>query len=226
MRVKTLFLSLSGGALLALALQAPAAAAPGGKPASERPALTPAQEEARRQVHEKLRSEVLDQMRAMRMWKLTEELKIDESTAGKVFPTLAKFDDRAREIGRERREIGRQVREQTEAQSKTGKVDDAKLRVLIDQLLANQKKRNALDEERFKALQPALTALQQAKLLLLLPKLEDDFRRRIREAMEAQRLLEAGGAGRQARESKPSGPGGSKRNPHDPPPASGAPKLQ
>lgn len=159
----------------------------------ERPPLTPAQEEARRQVHERLRSEVLDQMRAMRMWKLTEELKIDEATAGKVFPTLAKFDDRAREIGRERREIGRQVREQTEAQSKTGKADDAKLRLLITQLLANQQKRNALDEERFKALQPALTALQQAKLLLLLPKLEDEFRRRIREALEAQRRLEEGG---------------------------------
>jgi hypothetical protein len=198
-KVKANFKGLSA-ALLALALQTPlaAAAAPTAKPEAK-PALTPAQEEARRQVHEKLRTEVLDQMRAMRMWKLTEELKIDEATAGKVFPTLAQFDDRAREIGRERREIGKQVRDQTEAQSTTGKVDNAKLRVLIDQLLANQRKRNALDEERFKALQPALSPLQQAKLLLLLPKLEDDFRRRIREAMEAQRQLEEGGTAGQAR---------------------------
>jgi hypothetical protein len=208
-------------ALLGLALSAGAAPATAAEP--ERPPLTPAQEEARRQVHEKLRAEVLDQMRAMRMWKLTEDLKLDEATAGKVFPTLAKFDDKAREIGRERRDIAKLVRDQTDAQTKTGKVDNGKLRVLIDQLIANQKKRNALDEERFKALQPALTPLQQARLLLLLPKLEDDFRRRIREAMEAQRLLEQGQAARQVAPSNGK-PAQKARPPHDG--TGGVPKLQ
>jgi hypothetical protein len=142
--------------------------------------------EERRLVRERLRAEVLDQMRAMRMWKLTEELKLDQATAAKVFPILAQFDDQAREIVRARKDIGREVFEET----KRGQPNDAKMRQLIDQLLANQQKRTALDDQRFKALRPALTPLQQAKLLLLLPRLEDDFRRRIRDAMMAQRMRE------------------------------------
>jgi hypothetical protein len=137
----------------------------------------------RRQMHEKLRNEVLDQMRAMRMWKLTEELKLDQTTAAKVFPILAQYDEQAREIGRERHDIAREVMTET----KSGQPNDAKMRQLIDRLLQNQQKRTALEDQRFKALRPALSPLQQAKLLLLLPRLEDDFRQRIREAMMAER---------------------------------------
>jgi hypothetical protein len=138
---------------------------------------------ARREERERLHSEVLDQMRAMRMWKLTDELKLDQTTAAKVFPLLALYDDKARDIMRQRFEIAREVNDQM----RSGKPDNKRLQVLIDQLLANQTKRKALDDERFKSLRPSLTPLQQAKLLLLLPRLEDDFRRRIKDAMDEQR---------------------------------------
>jgi hypothetical protein len=167
--------------------RAPAAVPPRGPgPVDE------AQREAWRASHEKLRTEVLDQMRTMRMWKLTEELKLDQTTAATVFPILAQFDDKARIIGQERREIGREVFQQTNE----GAPNEARLKELITHLLANQAKRSALDDERFKALRPALTPLQQAKLLLLLPRLEDDFRRRIRDAIDAQRRAEGRGDGR------------------------------
>jgi hypothetical protein len=189
---------LLAGVLAGAAFAAPDQGAAAGKPGSaERgggsgAAKSEAALEARRQAHEKLRAEVLDQMRAMRMWKLTEELKLDQTAAATVFPILAQYDERARAIGKERREIGKEVFQQT----KEGKPDEARLRELIKKLLANQMKRNALDQERFKALQPALTPLQQAKLLLLLPRVEDEFRRRIRDAMDAQRRAEARAAGR------------------------------
>ncbi|HEY0705804.1 MAG TPA: hypothetical protein VGG33_03360 [Polyangia bacterium] len=164
--------------------------------------------EERRLIRERLRNEVLDQMRAMRMWKLTEELKLDQATAAKVFPILAQFDDQARDIGRERKDIGREVYEET----KRGQPNDAKMRQLIDRLLANQQKRTALDDQRFAALRPALTPLQQAKLLLLLPRLEDDFRRRIRDAMMAQKMRE------EQEGALPGGPDGrAPRRPEGPP---------
>ena len=125
-------------------------------------------------------------MRTMRMWKLTEELKLDQATAAKVFPVLAQYDEKGKAISKERWELARDVQDQVDG----GKLDEAKLRRLIDQLQANQAKRNALDEERFKALKSALTPLQQAKLLLLLPRIEDDFRHRIREAIRAQKEQE------------------------------------
>jgi hypothetical protein len=147
---------------------------------------------ARREARDKLRNEVMDQMRTMRMWKLTEALKLDQATAAKVFPVLAQFDEKGKAISKERWELALDVRDQVE-NSKRGKPDEARLRKLIDQLQANQARRNALDEERFTALRTALTPLQQAKLLLLLPRIEDDFRHRIREAIRAQKAREQGG---------------------------------
>lgn len=174
-------------AALALAVAAPAAwaqpprPAPGARPQTE--AERAAVRAARREARDKLRSEVMDQMRTMRMWKLTQELKLDQATAAKVFPLLAEFDERGKAISKERWELARDVHDQVD----TGKPDDARLRRLIDQLQGNQLKRNALDEERFKALRQVLTPIQQAKLLLLLPRIEDDFRHRIREAIKAQK---------------------------------------
>jgi hypothetical protein len=162
----------------------PAKPAAGGRPLSE--ADRAAMRAARRGARDKLRNEVMDQMRTMRMWKLTEALKLDQATAAKVFPVLAQYDEKGKAISKERWELARDVQDQVEA----GKHDEAKLRKLIDHLQANQARRNALDEERFKALKTALTPLQQAKLLLLLPRIEDDFRHRIREAIRAQKAQE------------------------------------
>jgi hypothetical protein len=207
-------LAMSLGAAVAARADAGAPAtvtAPGhgpavaGGPAGPRGPVDEAEREARRAAHEKLRTEVLDQMRTMRMWKLTEELKLDQATAATVFPILAQFDDRARVIGQERREIGREVFQQTNE----GAPNEARLKELINKLLANQAKRSALDVERFNALRSALSPLQQAKLLLLLPRLEEDFRRRIRDAMEAQRQ----GSGHEASRPGEAGPAGAPGKP-------------
>jgi hypothetical protein len=178
----------SAAVLLAVVVAGTASAADPARPAAAARAAAEdperaAKRAARREERERLLSEVLDQMRAMRMWRLTEELKLDQATAAKVFPLLAEYDGKAREIARERGEVAREVKEQV----RSGKTDNRRLQVLIDRLLANQSRRKALDDERFKALRPFLSPLQQAKLLLLLPRLEDDFRRRIRDVMDEQR---------------------------------------
>jgi hypothetical protein len=116
-----------------------------------------------------------------------------------VFPLLAEFDERGRALGRERGDIARELHNLVRVDAVTGKAaakapDDQKLRPLVDRLLANQARRTALDDERFKALRPALTPLQQAKLLLLLPRIDEDFRHRVREAMDAQKRAERGQA--------------------------------
>ena len=211
---------LSLRALMCLAVVAPATAMAQGPRGAAPPAADESEgtRAARREAREKLKKEVLDQMRAMRVWKLTYELKLDQATAAKVFPVLAEFDDRARALGKERGEIARQIHGEVRGEGRgdgrgdgrddgrgpgraagsradKGKqaappLSDEKLRPLIDKLLANQKQRAALDEERFKALRPALTPMQQAKLLLLLPRIDDDFRHQIREAMERRRNAE------------------------------------
>jgi len=187
-------------ALISCALAAPAGArglAAPGDPAGASDGANndpekAARRAARKAAREKLRKEVFDQMRAMRMWKLTEALKLDQDTAAKVFPLLAQYDERAAALAKERGQIARGVHQEMRS---PGGPNRAKLDGLIDGLLANQRKRHELDEERFKALRQALTPLQQAQLLLLLPRLEDDFRHRIREAIKAQRAAEKAAGG-------------------------------
>jgi Spy/CpxP family protein refolding chaperone len=59
--------------------------------------------------------------------------------------------------------------------------DDAKLTAAINRMLANRVKRHASKDERLKELRKVLTPVQQAKLVLLLPRLEREFAQFIRE---------------------------------------------
>ena len=163
---------------------ATALVAPRGRAESPAPAphVPQAEEVGRGEDRDHLRQTVLDQMRVMRVWKLTEELKLDQATAAKVFPLLAQFDERARAIGQERREAMRALAEELRGD----KPDAGKLTALTERAQANRARRDALEAERWKALGKVLTPVQHAKLLLFLPRFEEGFRRRIHEVWEEQ----------------------------------------
>jgi hypothetical protein len=143
---------------------------------------------AKKRERERLRQDVLDQMRAERMWRLTEELRLDEATAAKVFPLLAKFDERAKEVGKERGEIAQALA----AELDNPRPDDGRLKTLVDRLIVNRGRRQGVETDRIAALRQVLSPVQQAKLVLLLPKLEDGLRHRIRDTLDAAREAAAG----------------------------------
>jgi Spy/CpxP family protein refolding chaperone len=120
---------------------------------------------------EQLRKEVYERMRALRAFKIVEELKLDENASARLFPVLAKFDDREMALAAERREIIRDLRLQVESSHP----DDARIGKTIERLLANRARRHELHDEQIKELRRVLTPVQQAKLVLLLPRLERDF---------------------------------------------------
>jgi Spy/CpxP family protein refolding chaperone len=129
---------------------------------------------------EKLRDQIFDQLRAERMWKLTDALKLDEATAAKLFPLLSKYDEQERNLGRERGETHRELRAATEAPNPDiGRVD-----ALIDKLIALRGRRHDLEVEKLGALRKVLKPLQMAKLMMLVPRLDESFRRRIHDAIE------------------------------------------
>ncbi len=137
-----------------------------------------------------LRDEVLDQMRAMRMWRITNELKLDESTAAKLFPLLAHADEQERDLGKERGEIIRALRDQMAAAAP----DSSAVNGLIDRMVANRARRMTQEQEKFSAIRKVLNPIAQARLMMLLRRIEDEFHQRIREA--ADRSRPAGGPGR------------------------------
>jgi hypothetical protein len=101
---------------------------------------------------DQLRKEVLERMRALRAWKIVEALKLDEATSARLFPILSRYDEREMAIAAERHVIMRDLREATEA----AHPDDARLTATLNKL--------------------------QAKLVLLLPRMEHDFAGWIHEA--------------------------------------------
>lgn len=122
---------------------------------------------------EQLRKEVLDRMRTLRAWRIVEELKLDEATSARLFPILSRYDDRELALANEKRDIMREIRAQVE----TARPDEGKLSKAIDRLMETRARRHALQDERFKEMRKVLTPTQQAKLALLLPRLEREFAR-------------------------------------------------
>jgi Spy/CpxP family protein refolding chaperone len=153
------------GALTWLLIGLPAAAADPAPPATVAPAP------------EQLRREVIDRMRTLRAWKIVDELKLDQAASARLFPILSKYDDREMALFKERREIMKELR----AESESATPNNSKLSTGIDRLIALRAKQHSLQDEKFRELRKALTPAQQAKLVLLLPRIERGFLHRIRE---------------------------------------------
>lgn len=149
---------------------AASAVAPAGKPA-------PTQD---RRSADQLRKEVLERMRALRAFKIVDELKLDESASARLFPILARYDDREMALSGERHDIVRELK----AELAAPRPDNGRVEKIVDRLLANRARRHALHDEQFKELRKVLTPVQQGKLALLLPRLERDFARFVHQVAE------------------------------------------
>jgi Spy/CpxP family protein refolding chaperone len=133
-----------------------------------------------RRSAEQLRKEVLEHMRALRAFKIVDELKLDENASARLFPILAKFDEREMALANERHEIVRELK----AELAVPRPDNARLEKTVDRLLANRTRRHALHDEQIKELRKVLTPVQQGKLALLLPRLEREFARFVHQVAE------------------------------------------
>ena len=120
---------------------------------------------------EQLRQEVLERMRALRAFRIVDALKLDEATSGRLFPILSRYDDRELQIATERHQVMRELRADADAP----RPDDARLNADLSRLMAIRGKQRAMEDDRIRDVRKVLTPAQQAKLVLLLPRLERDF---------------------------------------------------
>jgi hypothetical protein len=125
------------------------------------------------------REKVKKKLKAMRAYVLTEELGLDDTTAAKVFPILSDYDVELEKVAK----TGVELRDKARQAEADG--DDKALDKIIDELVANQRKRWDLDEERFEKLRKVLTTKQAAKLLIVLPEID-------RQVMQAARRAARG----------------------------------
>jgi len=123
------------------------------------------------------REQIKKKIRALRAYTLTEELSLDEQTAGRLFPVLARYDDETDRLLEKRVDVQRRLRRaDTVRDSRT--IDRA-----IDDAIANQRGFWELEDKRITELRKILTPVQAAKLLVVLPALERKIQNQLRRAI-------------------------------------------
>lgn len=124
------------------------------------------------------REKIKQRIRALRAYTLTEQLALDEATAAKLFPALAKYDEEFDKLLRARADLQRRLRD-------TGATKDAKVvDALIDEAAANQRAIWDAETRRLDQLRKILTPAQVARLLIVLPAMERKIQSQLRKAAE------------------------------------------
>jgi Spy/CpxP family protein refolding chaperone len=126
-----------------------------------------------------VRAQVQERLRTMRMWRLTALLNLDEATAQRLFPLLHRYDEQLSPLQRQQGDIMVRMR----AELQTTRPDPAKLNQAIDELLRLRAQIGAIEAERTREVRKILTPVQQARLVLALPRIERELRGRVRRAM-------------------------------------------
>lgn len=162
---------------LAIGVAAPRAEAqPRRAPTAEAPPPGPAADR---------REQIKKRIRSVRAFTLTEALSLDETTAGRLFPMLARFDDETDKLLQRRVEIQRRLRRADTMR------DPRQVDRVIDDAIANQRAFWDLEDKKIAELRKVLTPAQTAKLLIVLPALERKIQNQLRKAI-AQRRPGAG----------------------------------
>jgi hypothetical protein len=135
------------------------------------------------------REKIKQRVRALRAYTLTEQLDLDETTAAKLFPALAKFDDEFDKLLLARADLQRRL-------EGAGTMNDPKaVDKLVDEAVANQKALWATEEQRLVQLRKILTPAQTARVLVVLPAMERKIQNQLKRAAQkpAGRAPDTGG---------------------------------
>jgi hypothetical protein len=126
------------------------------------------------------RAKIKKRIRALRAYTLTEELSLDEQTAGKLFPLLAKFDDEFDKLLTARVDVEKRL------QDAGAQTDGKAIDKVIDEAAANQKALWDTEAKRLAELRKILTPQQVARALVVLPKMERQIQNQLRKAAVAK----------------------------------------
>ncbi len=160
---------LAALSLPAFAQQGPARGPAGGPPSEEQ------------------REEVRKKMEAIKVSRLTEELKLDEKTAAKFIPVITSLDQKRRSLMQEDRKAMQELRTELNAQ----RPDERKLKGAIARIEKNHHEIAALQDKEFEAARENLSVSQQARYILF----HQEFQREMRGMVEGARGVGPGKGG-------------------------------
>jgi Spy/CpxP family protein refolding chaperone len=150
----------------------------------------------------KKQEEVRKKVETVRMWRLTEELKLDEKTSARLASFLSSLDEKRRVLMRERMETMRGLR----ALLKTGAPDEKKLKADLEKIEKGHREMEELEGKEISGIKDILSIEQQARYVIF----QQEFRREMRGMIAEAR---GGGQGRGPGNRMGEGPGGPERTP-------------
>jgi Spy/CpxP family protein refolding chaperone len=142
--------------------------------------------------------EVRKKMEAVRMWRLSEALKLDEKTSAKLAAVLGSLDQQRGAIMRENRETIRELR----STLKAGNPDEKKLKAALEKIRKNQDAMMDLRKKELHQIKDILTIEQQARYLIF----QHEFGREMRGMISGARGQGRGGKGMRGGSGRPDGP--------------------
>jgi Spy/CpxP family protein refolding chaperone len=145
------------------------------------------------------REEIRKKIETVRIWRLTEELKLDTTTSAKLASLMSSIDEQRKGLIQTQMMSMRELRSTLKSQ----KPDEAKIKSLLVNLEGNQRALQELRERQWKGLQDILTIEQQARFLLF----QQAFRHEI-QSMIANARGRGRGRGPMGGQGRGNGPGG------------------
>lgn len=142
---------------------------PGGQYNDATGAENPAPSGRGNALSEKKREEIRRKVETVRIWRLTEALKLDVNTSAKLASLLSSLEQNRRNALREQMEIMRELRRSL----KSGKTDEADIKFLLDKIEKTHRMIQDVREQEWKGVQEILTIEQQARFLIF----QQEFRR-------------------------------------------------
>jgi hypothetical protein len=151
---------------------------PGATPPSQPLGPGPGQGPAHSGPGEQRREKIKKRIRALRAYTLTEELQLDGTTAGKLFPVLARYDDEFDKLLVARADLQKQL--DAAANGRDSRAADR----VIEDAIANQRAFWQMEDKRLDELRKVLSPQQTARLLVVLPPLERKIENQLRQAVQ------------------------------------------
>jgi Spy/CpxP family protein refolding chaperone len=173
-RVKICFMAamLTAVTMSAFGQQRPASTPPGGQSNDAAAIENPGQPGRGGPMSEEKREEVRKKIDAVRIWRLTEALKLDANTSAKLSSLLSSVDHRRRDILREQSGTISYLRFMV----RLPKPDEAKIKASLDKLDKNRLEMQELSNSEINGLKTILTIDQQARYVVF----QHEFMREMR----------------------------------------------
>jgi Spy/CpxP family protein refolding chaperone len=143
-------------------------------------------------LSEQKREEIRNKIETVRIWRLTEQLKLDTATSAKLASLLGPLDQQRQGVMQEQAAGMRELRLLLKSQ----KPDQTKIKSSLERIVKNQNLLQGLREQEWKGLQEILTVEQQARFLLFQQEFRREMQNMIVNARMGNRRSPSGGRGR------------------------------